>query len=509
MTKLERVAAIALAVFILTIAPPAASVVSLEREAMHADIDFVVDKIVLAHPGFHAASERSRQFRQQADALKRSMEEPMSRPRFYARLATLINTLRDGHTEMLWPSADVMAYLEDGGLIFPVDIEVLEGKLYVGRNYRQEDATLPRGARLLSINGVPADEFLDEILSLVPSATPGWRERRLSGQNDLAKALIWARYGWQGPFRIRYSHKDRSREIRLPGITRSDMKAQREERPDEPPIVYDRLEETIGSLRVRSFALEEKAFEKVLDRALQSLRKHGPESLIVDVRDNPGGDSANAEVLLSAFIEQPVSLNRAVSVRASADFKAQMKERIPGFVRWLPVQHLDREGHRIWSADEGDMVAIDEPPVEPRRASRRYRGRVYVLTNGGTFSTASMFAAAIKRHELGTLVGQASGGSATTMLAHPLRFTLPNSELVLQVSSMRFHVDGQVAAQPPGGVVPDVHVRRTLPAILSDTDSTLEAAVNHAREASGGPRSGVADGKNSSIADGIGFYSGP
>ena len=63
-----------------------------------------------------------------------------------------------------------------------------------------------------------------------------------------------------------------------------------------------------------------------------------------------------------------------------------------------------------------------------------FDGKLYVLTNGGTFSAADDYADMVKRLHLGTLVGQNTGGGGCGYLIPPA-IRLPGSGMILRMEA--------------------------------------------------------------------------
>jgi C-terminal processing protease CtpA/Prc len=100
----------------------------------------------------------------------------------------------------------------------------------------------------------------------------------------------------------------------------------------------------------------------------------------------------------------------------------------------------------------GQVITYTSTPKDPGENSLRFEGDIYVLINSGTYSSAVMFATTVKDYSIATLIGEESGGLATSY-GDIYSFTLPNTRLSVGVSHKRF-------VRPSGeddgrGVIPD------------------------------------------------------
>jgi C-terminal processing protease CtpA/Prc len=224
----------------------------------------------------------------------------------------------------------------------------------------------------------------------------------------------------------------------------------------------------------------DKQLKNFFKESFQQLRQDGTKQLVIDLRDNLGGDSENAEELLSYLTEAPSSLIPRMSVRASAAFKKQVKRRIPWLFRWLPLQNLDTLGQKIWQAKEGALVSladVESPPAKPEPLL--FRGKIALLINGHTLSAASLLANWIKVHKLAKVFGQESGYSSAGLFFEPLQFNLPNSGLSFMVASMALSdEEGQIYTCLEG-VSPDQMVQPLIADEMAGTDSILEQTLKY------------------------------
>jgi C-terminal processing protease CtpA/Prc len=106
---------------------------------------------------------------------------------------------------------------------------------------------------------------------------------------------------------------------------------------------------------------------------------------------------------------------------------------------------------------------------------------VWVIVGPANSSATFEFARAIKLHQLGTLVGQTTGGNRRGITGGAFFFLrLPKSGIELDVPLI-----GQFAQspQPDSGIEPDIRVLPTIADIAAGRDSELEAVRDRIREA--------------------------
>lgn len=103
--------------------------------------------------------------------------------------------------------------------------------------------------------------------------------------------------------------------------------------------------------------------------------------------------------------------------------------------------------------------------IANKKQDPNFDGKLYVLTNVRTYSSAMDFAMVIKDNHLGTLIGEPSGNSPDGY-GDCLLFSLPNSNLGLSVSKKKWYRIDQTKNGEP--IMPDIEV---------DSEKALDKAL--------------------------------
>jgi carboxyl-terminal processing protease len=197
-----------------------------------------------------------------------------------------------------------------------------------------------------------------------------------------------------------------------------------------PSVEYEVLDGDIAYLKLNDFRGHSPAQVRV---ALAELLEQGPASLILDLRDNPGG-------LLSSSIE------------IGSEFIAD------GVITREKGSNGNDETH----VAQGDGLATDIPLV--------------VLVNGGTASASEIVAGAIRDHERGVLIGERTLGKGAVQ--NPVDLS-DGSHLRLTIAHW-FTPNGQLIQGE--GLVPDIEVPLTEEDLADGRDPQLERAVSYLLE---------------------------
>lgn len=193
-------------------------------------------------------------------------------------------------------------------------------------------------------------------------------------------------------------------------------------------VAYEMLEDNVGYISISQF---DAVTVKQVEAAIEELYSKGMESLILDVRDNPGGRLDAVTDILDFFIDK-------------GD---------------LIVYTKDKNGNRVdYSAEEAPIVEV--PCV--------------VLINGNSASASEIFAGALQDYELAHIMGTQSYGKGIVQSIIPLK------------DGTAFKITVEDYYTPNGnnihgiGITPDEVVELDVDAYLEDeTDTQLEAAIEY------------------------------
>jgi hypothetical protein len=273
------------------------------------------------------------------------------------------------------------------------------------------------GDEVLGLNGPTTALLAARLLPYVNGETP---IRRLVVLRYALGGLLHAVCGFDGPYAatVRAADQARPRTIGRPGVAAADRPAPCE--GQAPYRYWSRPDEDIGVIDFRAF-VDPARFEVFLDETFARIRRGGVRALVVDLRNNGGGNSALGDMLLGYVADRPVAQFARCELKVSRQVKdlyAAQAER---------ARH-DLEYERILTAPEASLLTLPGTSARLQPADRRFRGDLHVLIGPATYSSATMLASAVKDHRLAVLVGEETGGSAT-QYGDCCPFTLPRTGL--------------------------------------------------------------------------------
>jgi C-terminal processing protease CtpA/Prc len=220
------------------------------------------------------------------------------------------------------------------------------------------------------------------------------------------------------------------------------------------------------------------AFDDLLASAFAQIRTRNSRQLILDLRNNPGGESFFSDRLVAYFATKPFHFASKFYLRTSRVSKESFSRDVPPLLKGAPptiAREVQRQLDAVLSHEDGERFEFPIPEYPAHPETRRFTGDVYVLINRHSYSNATTTAALLQDYGFGVLVGEETADlptsyasvSSFTLARTKLRVTYPRSYFV------RPSGDRQVR-----GVVPDYAVDQDL---FTREDEILRFAVQRAK----------------------------
>jgi uncharacterized protein (TIGR03435 family) len=448
-------------------APVRDSSVTFDPAQLRRDLRILRQALEEGHPGIYRYTPKPELDRVFDDVAAR-LNHPMTALQLYRVLAPAVARIKCGHTALA-PSRAIELRLADEPLL-PIEAAILGGKVYVARDFSEEG--IPAGAEIQSINDVPIAGILRSMLTVVhgdgDSDTAG--PYRLSHGRGFARQLSLIA-GVRAPFRVRYSLAGQSAQATLTGQR---LKAMDGPSNDADHVSWKMLDDGItGLLKISAFAGDAGVF----DGAFQELDRRKATHLILDVRDNGGGEDELGRRLFAYFADRPFRYYRDLTLNAlSFRFLQYVPDHnaLPANMRDLAKPGADHKYHFIGHPNWG----IQQPALP------HFGGRVLVLMNGGSFSTTCEFLSMLHARGGATFIGEETGGGYYgNTSGDAAKVVLPNSKLVLPLPLVGYYMAIDGTQQGAHGIRPDYPVEYSIDDVLAGRDKAMEIAVRLTRAA--------------------------
>lgn len=465
----------------LAFAPPAEAP-RFGPDQLRADFTIARHAFEEAHPGLYRFTPKPEMDRVFV-AAERRLDRPMSAREFYGVLAPVVASIHCGHSRVEIPDT-LVRELNSTRRLLPMQVRVLDGRVWVYRDLATDDERYA-GRELVAVNGQPAARVLATLLAAMPRDGFGETMGPQSLRGFRFAGMLERIYGFDGSYdvELRDPASGRLERARLAGATVPAMTERlRSRHPgDLAPARNGEFElldgGRIARLRLRGFFGTVDDSQKVdvrtfFRQSFESMRDHGTSSLILDLRDNGGGEDALGRILLSYLADRPFRYYEDLVINQRGFSFARYMTEFDSIPANLVERRSDGKYHAVGHPNWGL-----QQPVEPH-----FAGRVFVLMNGASFSTTCEFLSHVRDLGRATFIGEESGGAyvgnTSGGVAHVI---LPNTHVQIGVPIMRYDL-AVAPAKPFGrGILPDVPVHYTIGDLLAGTDKDLAKALELAR----------------------------
>lgn len=350
---------------------------------------------------------------------------------FNQKLQLFANLLKDGHTSIGF-SADV-SYA-------PITQKRIGDKVLVTGVYSDEytQKGVCRGTELVAIDDMPVIEYGNRnVVPYIPSSTPQWSETYPFNSINLTK-------GNRGvPVKLTFRNgKGKTFDIidnrQSPwGIVNPDMS-----------VKFESLPGNIGLLRIPSFQSNDFDVQKFGDIFEQKIIS--TDGLIIDIRDNTGGNSQFAEIVMMLL---------ATDTIPQASWETPIYE--AAYASW----------GRKWGCESVPSDSIEPLCLSHPDDMPKYDKPIILLVNGSTFSSAENFAVLFRNANRGKIVGTPTGGST----GNPIVVDLGWGYYGRICTRHEKLADGTEFIGV--GIQPDIIVEET-ESVISGKDNVIEVALS-------------------------------
>ena len=418
-----------------------------------------------AHPGVYWYASK-KDMDAYFDSVYASIDKPINDIDFYKLMMNVVAHLRCVHTSISLPQERERAAASNLKLL-PFDVIVVNDKAYVSETF---DSSLRRGFEIQTINELPVDQIVQKMLEIIPGDgynTTNKYQLLNRGMFRRAYALLMPSsdsYNIDGTDSIGHFRSVKVRAI-APDFNRPPVTT-------EDPISWQ-LKDSIAILNLRSFQLNSGEFTRRVDPFFTQLHDRRIKRLIIDMRNNGGGNNVNASVLYSYFAEKPFYHLRKTEVSRQP---LSHRDHITNIADYDSLQ-ARRARDNSYELSQYPGLRLREPV-----SANHFDGKLIILINGATVSAASEFVALVHGNKRGTIIGEETGGCYYGSTGgNYLNLVLPNSGLRARIPTVRIFtaVQEDLKQQPQGrGVLPQYPVSYSILDLLAGRDRIMEMALD-------------------------------
>lgn len=446
---------------------------------LQSDFDLLVNSLKEAHTGLYWYSTE-KQFDSLVTVQRTLLKGNLNSLQFYTIVSPIIAFSKEDHCDISL-SDELNNTFTEKGFFLPLIISNLNQKpLILNQPYK--------GLELTAINGIKIEEIYQRIFNTFASdgfiLSSKYRYLDLRGfSREYAKVIDQQNENTITTKNLS-TGKTETHPLKTVSYNKlSELMAQvfsenkiREEIDKPGELLFQENNTAILTFTTfgnSDFEAYDMNFKQFVDASFTEIAKRKSKNLIIDLRDNGGGSEGNEDYLFSYLMDKPYNKYKQVELsKFSFSFLNHTDYSSPEDRKELEDE-LKAENEK---SDEGKIyrkTGIYTP--EPLK-SNPFKGQVYVLTSGWTYSGAAEFSTLMKEHTKAIFIGEETGGGYYgNTSGTSLELTLPNTKLVVDIPILKFVLD-VTKGEFGRGILPDFDIQPTFDQYIKGYDTELEYA---------------------------------
>jgi len=357
--------------------------------------------------------------------------EGMSSLQFYRVIAVLASTLRCGHTMMQAPQDEVNDFFY-GEYTYPIEVRLFNGHLRVVNS--SIESLVEIGDEIVSIDGHLISDLTEDMKRFISADGEGSSIKTEALSNSyLSYYLLFV--ASDDSLDIEYFDLSLGKTCSLI-ITRDSINPHVWE---SVPPYESKFQENYAVLTIHEFSpygiYTISSFYDYFETFFSTVESEGISNVILDVRNNGGGDPRISSKLFSYLEKTSQPYFRADAY----DYYSGLKDDI-----LLSEHHFD--------------------------------GNLYTLINGFCFSTTGHFVSLLKFQQIGTFIGEETNGSFICSDSSR-NYLLSNTKLTFRTSTTVWAVDVEGLLMGHG-IMPDIQVSKNFNDYILGIDTEMMTAIS-------------------------------
>lgn len=390
---------------------------------------------------------------------------------YFILVQSIISTIKDGHTQIY------SSYLLPKGnntASFPFLIKIIENQLIVDYSSLKE---ISIGTKILSINGEKVESILSRLEKYVVVDGYGGIKRKARILEKKFHYYYCLEYGEHKNFAIEYEvnklllatnikaktlywHLDKDRK------RSSYFSNYRKHNQVKPSVKFiDSLNTAV--LTINTFNRDLTLYYQEIDQIFIKIIAKETKNLVIDLRRNTGG-YRKASIYLFSYLTSKNFKQRNQSA---------LKNTTLPYPQYLIQTSYDESVMKKNVCSENKFIDVLEEYMLIHENS--FKGKIYLLTSGQTFSAASSFASLAYNHDI-TLIGEeTSGGYHHYSSDFFAMYQLPHTKIYVSFFLTQVTANVNYKNIPHGsGVKPHHEVEISIDDLILNRDTQLHFTLN-------------------------------
>jgi len=428
------------------------------KDQILSDMAYLKSTMEEAHYNLYAYTPK-KEFDRNYEEIKQSVrKDSFNLLEATSLLQRIISKANNGHTEIGFPGQSYGTYAYAGGTIFPLEITFEDGKGWIRKNWSGNDS-IKVGLEILAINGQSMEQILAKIYPQLSAERPYFKNAKIELYS--LPRLYWQVYGQIDSFTVELVCEGKPTKFTLKAVDVIDGYEMKRNEVIDSKMQLKFMGES-AYLNPGGFGGDEAKYQQFIDSCFTQIKAQKSKNLIIDLRNNPGGNDSFSDYLVSYFADRPFTWHSHFSLKTSKVLKEHTRKHFDTTKTYF---------REILAHENGTTYEPELDYYQPQPKAKRFMGKVYVLVNRQSHSQSTVTAAQIQDYGFGTLVGEETG-EFPTLYASQFQFQLPNTGITVNLSKgYSIRVNGSTKAE---GVVPDICIKDHL---LDEQDEILNGLL--------------------------------
>ncbi|MCS6904186.1 MAG: S41 family peptidase [Bacteroidia bacterium] len=450
----------------------------------HAELNLLYQALQKIHPGlyeFITADSLQREYQK----IQQNLPSSTHIYDFYVTLRKFIASIKDGHTVILPPRSFVKELIKKGKFV-PFFIKFYQERIYIDQ-YLGADSALQKGYEILKIDSIQLDSFVQNLLPQMPADGDNVEFQRTSLESFFGFYLA-EKIGFPDSICVYYKTQNQdsiaSKKIALLKFSeiKKSSKYQINNKKKHPIHLEWLQDSSFALLRINSFEWYKnipRSFNKTLEKKMKEIANHSPKALIIDLRENGGGQILLSMRLFSYFCDSLFPLVSYTQINQKQFIiQAQSNSNKRKTYKFKPFGWFNS----LWIEKNQVTSRFQIRPALTYNLPAKkycYKGKFYILCGPNTFSSAAFFCSLARQHTQAILVGEETGGGYYgTSAGTWVKLVLPHSKIIVHIPTILFRLN--VSGVPFGkGVPPHIPYTPTFEDKFWGKDSILDFILQH------------------------------
>ena len=424
--------------------------------ALREDLSFLKGSIEKFNPALYQYNHKGK-FDGLFKEIYHSIDRPLTRLEFFKAVSLLVAGANEGHFvvgSFNNNATKIYRGFFDGTFKYlPLSLAFLGNRAYVTHNFSQENS-LQKGWEVLEINDEKITAIVERLFAFIP-ADGDILTAKYHRLNTSFPALYYWYIDQPASFKLKVLPTGQDSPVtlniaasnRAPIAGHEGLRYSNDELPKgdiseiyelkiTPQIAILKLK-TFNGLAVEKYQINSRRLYKSIFRELANNKV---ENLIIDLRDNGGG-------------------------------KREFAEHI------VPYLLKEKENGRLYES-VSYLGRLKTYPI-PNPSPDAFKGKVYVLINGGSFSNGSVVARFAKEYADATVIGEESASRYEGFATGAYEYIhLPNTLIQIQIPRYWIKYGPQRSQSTSNrGVMPHYRVHYSIEDLLGKKDKGIEKAM--------------------------------